>query len=171
MKKPLNSDLKDFTIHQARVEDIPLILSFIHELAEYEKLAHEVVATEALLHEALFGPNARAEVLLGYYQGEAVCFALFFHNFSTFVGRAGLYLEDIYVQSHMRGRGFGKMLFAYLANLARTRNCGRLEWSVLNWNHRAINFYRSMGAVAMDGWTVNRLHGDALNELADEYAP
>jgi len=157
----------DFTIRPARPEDVPLLLSFIKELAEYERLAHEVVATEEGLHESLFGERAVAEALLGYLGPEPVAFAVFFHNFSTFLGRPGLYLEDLFVKPEMRGRGFGRALLRYLARLAVERNCGRMEWAVLDWNEPAIRFYRSLGAVPMEEWTVFRLTGDALKRLAD----
>ena len=162
--------LPDFQLRQATKNDCPLILGFITELAVYEKLAHEVVATAATLEESLFGETAYAEVVIAEYQGEAVGYALFFHNFSTFTGRPGIYLEDLYVQPQMRGKGFGKCLLAYLAKLAVERNCTRVEWSVLDWNEPAIQFYRSIGAVPMDEWTVQRLDGDALSGFAAEFS-
>ena len=160
--------MDDFEIRPATVADVPLILTFIKGLAEYEKLLHEVVATEEVLRETLFGNRPVAEVIIGYDREEPVCFALFFHNFSTFLGRPGIYLEDLFVNPASRGRGFGRRMLAYLANQARERNCGRLEWSVLNWNEPAINFYKGLGAVPMDEWTVFRVTGDALIELAGE---
>ena len=153
----IKTSIPDFVIREAVENDVPLILSFIHELAEYEKLANEVVATETVLRESLFGDRKVAEVFLGYYQGEAVAFALFFHNFSTFLGQPGIYLEDLYVKPQMR------------AHLARERKCGRFEWWVLDWNKSALKFYRSVGAIPMDEWTVQRLTGEALNQLADEF--
>jgi len=161
--------LTDVTIRSAVEKDVPLILSFIKSLATYEKLSHEVVATEAGLRKYLFGPQPMAEVLIGCWQGEPVSFALFFHSFSTFLGRPGLYLEDLFVKEEMRGKGIGRVMLAYLARLARERECGRLEWSVLNWNTPASRFYRSLGARSMDEWTVNRLTGDALDRLAAEF--
>jgi GNAT superfamily N-acetyltransferase len=152
----------------AEERDVPLILGFIRGLAEYERLAHEVAATEELLRETLFGSRRVAEVLIGDYRGDPVGFALFFHNYSTFLGRPGIYLEDLFVNPEMRGRGFGKMLLAYLAKLAVERQCGRLEWSVLDWNEPSIRFYRRLGAVAMDDWTIYRLTGQALARLAAE---
>lgn len=154
----------------ATVEDTPLILSFIKELAEYEKLLHEVVATEDLLKESLFGPNAHAEVIFGYLNEEPISFALFFHNFSTFLGRSGIYLEDLYVKPNGRGKGIGQKMLAFLANLAKERNCGRLEWWVLDWNETAINFYKQLNAQPMDEWTVYRVTGDALDKLANKWS-
>ncbi|MCI0572936.1 MAG: GNAT family N-acetyltransferase [Myxococcaceae bacterium] len=153
-------------IRQARREDVPLILQLIRELAEYEKLSHEVVATEAQLHEHLFGARPAAEVLIGEVNGEPVGFALFFQSFSTFLARPGLYLEDLFVRPAFRGKGLGKELLAELAHLAVQRGCGRLEWSVLDWNAPAIAFYQRMGARPLDGWTVNRLTGEALRDVA-----
>lgn len=158
--------LPDFVLREARAEDCGLILAFIRELAEYEKLSHEVVATEEVLRETLFGEHPCGEVVIGEFQGEAVGYALFFHNFSTFTGRPGIYLEDIYVKPEMRGRGYGKYLLTYVARLAVERKCTRMEWSVLDWNEPSIQFYRSLGAVAMDEWTVQRLAGSALDEVA-----
>ncbi len=155
-----------FAIRPASEVDCPLILSFIRELAEYEKLLHEVVATEEALGKNLFGDRKSAEVIIGEWDGEPVAFALFFSNFSTFLGKPGLYLEDLYVRPAMRGRGLGKKMLAYLAGLALARGCGRMEWSVLDWNKPAIDFYRSINAVPMDEWTVQRLTGPALAQLA-----
>lgn len=165
----IDTALPDFRLRRATIEDCPIILGFIQELADYEKLAHEVVATVATLEETLFGDKAYAEVVIGEYQEQAVGYALFFHNFSTFTGRPGIYLEDLYVQPTMRGKGFGKSLLSYLAKLAVERNCTRVEWSVLDWNEPSIQFYRSIGAIPMDGWTVQRLHGDALSSFAAEF--
>ncbi|HMO87268.1 MAG TPA: GNAT family N-acetyltransferase, partial [Lacipirellulaceae bacterium] len=135
------------------------------ELAEYERLAHQVEATEESFHAALFGPRPAAEALVAEAAGRIVGYALFFTSFSTFLGRSGLYLEDLYVQSDQRGRGVGRQLLAALARLAVQRGCGRLEWAVLDWNQPSIEFYRRLGAVAMDEWTVYRLTGDALRSL------
>lgn len=147
-------------------QDVPLILTFIQELAEYEKARDQAVATEADLRETLFGPRPYAEVVIAELEGEPVGFALFFHNYSTWLGRPGLYLEDIYVRPHARGRGVGKRLFTYLIDLARERRCGRMEWVVLDWNEPAIRFYESLGAKPMDEWTVYRITGEALERLA-----
>lgn len=155
-----------FEIKPAKIEDIPLILSFIKDLAEFEHLSHEVVATEAMLAETLFGENARAEVVIGYLNHQPVSFALFFHNFSTFLGRPGIYLEDLFVKSEARGKGIGQKMLAYLAHLAKSRKCGRFEWWVLDWNETAIGFYKSIGAKAMDEWTVYRVTDKALDDLA-----
>ena len=159
----------DFTIRLATAQDVPVILQFIKGLAEYEKLTPEVTATEDLLRETLFGSRQVAEVIIGEYRGEPVGFALFFHNYSTFLGRPGIYLEDLFVKPEMRGRGFGRVLLAYLAKLAHERKCGRVEWSVLDWNDPAIQFYRKLGATAMDEWTMYRLTGAALTHLAAEF--
>jgi GNAT superfamily N-acetyltransferase len=142
------------------------LLALIRELAVYEKLADEVVATPELLAEALFGAKGVAEAVLAEWQGEVVGFALWFRNFSTFVGRPGLYLEDLYVRESHRGRGIGKALMLHLAAIACERGYGRMEWSVLDWNRPAIDFYRSLGAVPMDEWTVFRLDRQALEALS-----
>lgn len=160
--------MSELVTREATIDDVPLLLTFIKELAEYERLLHEVVATEELLRATLFGERRVAEVLIGEHAGDAVGFALFFHNFSTFVGRPGIYLEDLYVRPAHRGKGFGRALLTHLARLAKRRGCGRLEWAVLDWNEPAIGFYRGLGAVAMDEWTVYRVAGDALDRLAAE---
>ncbi len=149
----------------ATEENIPLILQFIKELADYEKLLHEVVATEKILKEKLFGEKKYAEVVFAYDGEEPVGFALFFHNFSTFLGKPGLYLEDLYVRPTHRSKGIGQQLLRFLAQLAKKRDCGRLEWWVLNWNKKAIDFYLKIGAIPMDEWTVFRVTGQALEEL------
>jgi GNAT superfamily N-acetyltransferase len=154
-------------IRTATAADVPLILEFIKGLAEYEKLAHEVVADEALLHEQLFGERPGAEVVIAYLAGEPIGFALFFHNFSTFLGRRGIYLEDLFVKPDVRGHGVGRALLGHLARLAIARGCGRFEWAVLNWNEPAIKFYESLGAKPMNEWTVYRVTGEALNKLAE----
>ena len=150
----------------ATEEDVPLILSFIRELAEYEKLSHEVVATKDVLRRSLFGERTGAEVVICNLDGSPAAFALFFHNFSTFLGRPGLYLEDLYVKPEMRGLGLGRALLVHLAGLAKDRGCGRMEWSVLDWNEPAIKLYRGIGAVPMADWTVYRVTGEALEDLA-----
>lgn len=154
-------------LRTATERDVPLILSFIKELAEYERLSHEVVATEQLLRASLFGERPAAEVVMGDYGDEPAGFALFFHNFSTFLGRPGIYLEDLYVTPGLRGRGVGRAMLVYLAKLAKERGCGRLEWSVLYWNEPAIKLYKSIGAAPMDDWRVFRVTGEALDGLAD----
>ena len=156
------------SIAAARREDVPLLLTLIRELAEFEKLAHEVVATEPLLEDSLFGARPVVEAVLARVAGEAAGFALYYHNYSTFLGRAGLYLEDLYVRPEHRGHGVGHALLAHLARLATGRGCGRLEWSVLDWNRRAVEFYESLGARPVAGWTVYRVSGDALARLAAE---
>lgn len=164
----ISTYLKGFVIRDTTVEDSELILNFIKKLAEYEQLSHEVVATVETLRETLFGEKAYAEVVIGEFEGVPAGYALFFHNFSTFTGRPGIYLEDIYVDKEMRGKGFGKCLLAYIAKLAVERNCTRVDWSVLDWNEPSIQFYRSIGAIPMEAWTVQRLHGDALLSFAGE---
>lgn len=156
----------DFHIRTATEADVPLILQFIRDLAEYEKLAERVVATEERVRETLFGQPRFAEVIIAESGGEPVGFALFFHNYSTFLARPGIYLEDLFVKPEARGRGFGKALLARLAAIAQSRNCGRVEWAVLNWNKPSIAFYESLGAEPMSTWTVYRLMGDPLKKLA-----
>ncbi|MDX2198375.1 MAG: GNAT family N-acetyltransferase [Phycisphaerae bacterium] len=152
-------------IRSASVDDVPVILQFIRELAEYEKLTQACVATEAELAANLFGARPYAEVLIGEWDGEAVGFALFFHNFSTFLGQPGIFLEDLFVRPAARGRGIGRALLTRISELAVERNCGRVEWNVLDWNAPAIGFYRKLGAVPMEEWTTFRLTGDALRVL------
>ena len=154
-------------IRPATRADLPLIARFIRDLAAYEKLAHAVVFDEGVLAEKLFGARVYAEVLIGEIDGTAQGFALFFHNFSTFEGRPGIYLEDLFVRPEARGSGLGKALLAQLARLAVERDCARLEWSVLDWNTPSIGFYTALGAVPMDEWTVFRLDGDALARMAE----
>lgn len=169
MKDHIKTPIPGFTIRFAANKDTGLILEFIKKLAAYEKLSHEVEATEANLEKYLFGDHPKAGVFFGEYENKPVGFALFFHNFSTFLGRPGIYLEDLFVNPENRGKGFGKTMLAFLARLAKERNCGRLEWSVLDWNESAIDFYERLGAVPMDEWTVYRLTGVTLSELADEF--
>ncbi|MBA4405726.1 GNAT family N-acetyltransferase [bacterium] len=157
----------DIVLRFATEADVPLILSLIKGIAEYEKLSHEVVATENLLKENLFGKRRTAEVLLADFKNEPAGFALFFHNFSTFLGKPGIYLEDLFVKPELRGEGIGKLLLTYLGKLAIERDCGRIEWSVLDWNEPAINFYKKLGAHPMDEWTVFRVTGEAIGKLAD----
>ncbi len=157
-----------FSIRPATIDDVPVILGLIRELAEYEKLSDEVVATDDVLRETLFGNQPGAEVLIASVDDQPAGFALFFHNFSTFLGLPGIYLEDLFVRPEFRSSGLGRTLLAYLARLATERRCGRLEWSVLDWNQPAIGFYKKLGAEAMSGWAVYRLTGDALDTLAAE---
>lgn len=160
---------KSFKIQSAEKEDVPLILDFIKKLADYEKLSHEVVATEEDLMHYLFGAEKVAEVLIGYEGKQPVGFALFFHNFSTFLGKPGIYLEDLFVLEEHRGKGYGSLLLARLAALAVERNCGRLEWAVIDWNEPSLEFYKSLGASLMDEWIVNRLSGESLVKLAAKF--
>ena len=155
------------SITNATRADVPTILGFIRRLAAYEHLENEVVATEALLEEWLFDQK-KAEVLIASEEKTPVGFALYFHNFSTFLGRAGIYLEDLFVLEEYRGRGYGKALLRRLARIAVERGCGRLEWSCLDWNQPSIDFYRSLGAVPMSDWTIYRLTGETLNHMAKE---
>ena len=168
MSQKIETRIENVTFRLAQPEDVGLVLKFIKELADYEELLHEVVATEEILMETIFEKKA-AEVVIAEYADEAIGFALFFHNFSTFLGRPGLYLEDLYVRPEMRGKGIGKLLLAYLAKLARDRNCGRLEWWCIDWNTPSIDFYKSLGAIPMDEWTVYRVTDKALVDLADEF--
>jgi GNAT superfamily N-acetyltransferase len=154
------------TVRAATATDVPAVLSFIRELAVYERLEHEVLATEADVHAALFGPRRCAEVALACLDGTPVGFALYFHNFSTFVGKPGIYLEDLFVRPEARGLGAGKRLLAWLARTALERGCARLDWAVLDWNEPSIGFYRGLGAVAQDEWTTYRVDGEALRRLA-----
>ncbi|WP_265459582.1 GNAT family N-acetyltransferase [Enterococcus sp. HY326] len=157
--------MAQMVIRRATEQDVPLILNFIKELAVYEKMLADVTATEELLRENLF-EKQRAEVIIGEVEEQPVAFALFFTNFSTFVGKPGLYLEDLFVKPEFRGTGFGQQILAYLANLAVERNYGRFEWVVLDWNQPSIDFYQKMGAVAMDEWRIFRVSGPALEKLA-----
>lgn len=162
-----SSTVKNLRIDPAAKADIPLILSFIKGLAEYERLAHQVVATEETLRESLFGRKQYAEVVIARLDDRPAGFALFFHNFSTFVGKPGLYLEDVFVLPEERGKGIGKALLVYLAKLAVERRCGRFEWMVLDWNSSAIEFYKGLGAVALNDWRLFRLSGESLTKLAE----
>lgn len=156
----------NFTFRYAQRPDCPLILDFIKALADYERMRDQVVADRALLEEWIFDKN-KAEVIFVMEDGQELGFALFFHNFSTFLGRAGIYLEDLFVKPEHRGRGCGKALLKKLAAIAQERGCGRLEWSCLDWNTPSIDFYRSLGAVSMDDWTTFRVTGDILDKLAE----
>jgi GNAT superfamily N-acetyltransferase len=168
---PPMSAASDIQIRPATADDVPVILAFIRELADYEKLSHTVVATEPALRESLFGPRPYAEVRLALLDGQPAGFALFFHNFSTFLGRPGLYLEDLFVRPPFRSQGVGRALLKELAALAVARRCGRLEWSVLDWNDPAIQFYRKLGAQPLNDWTIFRVTGPALTALADKDHP
>ncbi|MEP7353461.1 MAG: GNAT family N-acetyltransferase [Acidobacteriota bacterium] len=158
---------QSLTLRPATIADIPSILALIQGLAEYEKLAHTVVATEDSLRRTLFGPHPAAEVLLAIEAEHCAAFALFFPNYSTFLAKPGLYLEDLFVQPHARGRGIGLALLRRLASIAVERDYGRIEWSVLDWNEPAIRFYKRLGAVPMDEWTIFRVTGDAIKQLAE----
>jgi GNAT superfamily N-acetyltransferase len=156
----------DLSIRSVCKGDVALLLTFIRELAKYERLADKVVATELVLRESLFGARPTAEALIAYLGDEPVGYAIWFYNFSSFTGRSGLYIEDIYVRPHVRGRGIGKALLVHLARLANERGCARMEWAVLDWNEPAISFYRSLGARPLDEWTIFRLDAHALSRLA-----
>jgi GNAT superfamily N-acetyltransferase len=168
MNKMINTKVEKFKIRFAEEKDTKLILDFIKELADYEKLLNEVVATEEILFDSLF-VRKKAEVIIGEYAGEAVGFALFFYNFSTFLGKEGIYLEDLYIKPEMRGKGLGKIMLSFLGRLAVERNCGRLEWWCIDWNKPSIKFYKEMGAKPMDEWTVYRVDDAALKNLANEF--
>jgi len=157
----------NFQIRPARVEDVPVILQLIRDLATYERAPDEVVATEEQLVDVLFGKRPAAEVLLAFKGESPVGFALFFHNFSTWLGRPGLYLEDLFVKPEKRGKGYGRSLLVELAKIARDRGCGRMEWAVLDWNEPAMKFYCALGAKPMDEWTVFRLTRDGITRLAN----
>jgi len=167
MIKPANQDLSKFQIRPATESDVKLILQFITELGEYEKLKLEVIVNEEKLRKTLFHQKM-AEVIIGEFKGEPVGFALFFHNYSTFLGQAGLYLEDLFVKPEMRGKGYGKRMLSYLAKIAVERDCGRLEWACLNWNEPAVNFYKKLDATALEDWTVYRLSGETLRKMAEK---
>ena len=156
----------DVRIEAATARDVPILLRLITALADYEKLASAVVATEDRIRETMFAGVPQAEAVIAYADGEPVGLAIWFHNYSTFLGRRGLYLEDLFVLPEWRGQGIGKALLVHLAGIAVARGCGRMEWSVLDWNEPAIGFYKSLGAVPMDEWTVFRLAGDSLKRLA-----
>ena len=158
--------MTELTIRPSRAEDVPLILQLIRELAEFENLSHQVVATENSLRESLFGPRRVAEAVVGLWSDEMVSYAIFFDTFSTFLGKPGLYLEDLYVKPTHRGRGIGGALLRKVASIAVERGCGRLEWCVLDWNERALSFYRELGAEPLSGWTVYRLSGRSLVQLS-----
>lgn len=158
-----------FIIRKAVESDVPVILRFIRDLAEYEKLSHEVVATEDTIRGSMFSINPKTYGLIAEVDGKPVGFAVYFYNFSTFLGRNGIYIEDVYVMPEHRGAGIGKAIFKYLAAQAVAEGCGRLEWWVLDWNKPAIDFYLGMGAISMSEWTVQRIQGDALKALAATY--
>src|SRR6478735_10565626 len=163
-------EIINFQIRPARVEDVPIILQLIRDLATYERAPDEVTATEEQLVDVLFGERPVAEVLLAFEAESPVGFAVYFYNFSTWLGRAGLYLEDLFVKPEKRGKGYGRALLVELAKIARDRGCGRMEWAVLNWNEPAIKFYQTLGARPMNEWTVFRLTRDEISRLADAAA-
>jgi len=165
MTTMIDTNLHDFKLRFAKIKDVPLILGFIKELAEYEKMSPDVVATEEGLRESLF-ERKMAEVIIGEYKNKPVGFALFFHNFSTFLGRPGIYLEDLYVKPEMREKGIGKVILSFLAKLAIDRKCGRLEWCCLDWNEPSLKFYKRLGAIPLEDWTVHRLSSEALETMA-----
>lgn len=162
----MNANQTTLTIRPAAEADIPLVLAFIRGLAEYERLSHLVTATEETLRDALFGARPGAEVLLAYEGRTPVGFAVFLHNFSTFLGRRGLWLEDIYIDPAFRRKGYGRALLLHVARIAHERGCGRFEWSALDWNTPAIDFYKGLGAIPLDDWTIFRATGAALEKMA-----
>lgn len=161
--------LNQFKVRRASIEDCELLLEFIKDIARFEKLEHEVVATVDSLKASLFGQGSNIEAVFGEYQSEPIAFAVYFQNFSTFIGKPGLYLEDLYVKPEWRGNGIGRYLLGYLASIARNRDCERFEWCVLTWNERAITFYESLGATQMSEWRTYRLSGQALQDVAAEF--
>ena len=163
----MNTSGSSFEIRTATLADVPTILQLIRDLATYERAPNEVTATEKQLRDVLFGEKPAAEVLLALAGGAPVGFAVFFHNFSTWLGRPGLYLEDLFVKPEERGKGYGRALLVHLGKIARERGCGRMEWAVLNWNEPAIQFYRKLGAKPLDEWTVYRLTGHDIEALAE----
>jgi GNAT superfamily N-acetyltransferase len=165
MNRCIETNIKELKLKYAKEKDTPQILEFIKELAIYEDMLEQVVATEEILRESLF-EKKQAEVLIAEYEGVAIGFALFFHNFSTFLGRSGIYLEDLFIKEEVRKKGIGKEILSVLARIALERNCGRLEWSCLDWNEPSIKFYKSKGAVQMEDWTTYRVTDKALVELA-----
>lgn len=167
MKTLIQTNDPKVRLYFAGEEDVGLIFNFVKALAQYEKLSHEVVADEETLKKTLFGDRRVAEVIIAEYDGQAAGFVLFFHNFSTFLARPGLFFEDLFVEPAFRGRGIGGLMLAFLAKTAVERGCGRMEWHVLDWNESAIDFYKSRGAEAMDEWTVFRMTGPALTRLAN----
>jgi GNAT superfamily N-acetyltransferase len=160
----------NFRIRDATIADIPIILQLIRDLATYERAPNDVVATEEGLHEVLFGAEPSAKVVIAFENTEPVGFAVYFFNFSTWLGRPGLYLEDLFVKPEMRGRGYGRALLVHLAKIARDHNCGRMEWAVLTWNEPAIEFYKKLGAVSLDDWRVFRLTSDGIKQLVESVA-
>jgi GNAT superfamily N-acetyltransferase len=158
----------ELTIRNAEKSDAPLILSFIKEIANYEKLSHEVTATEKDIQENLFGDTKYAEVLIAESENEPVGYALFFYNFSTFTGRPGIYLEDLFIRPKYRGKGIGKTLLLKLIKIAKNKNCGRVEWCVLDWNEPAIEFYKNLGAVPMDGWSIFRVTNEKFEKILEK---
>lgn len=168
MQNMIDAKLSGFKLRLAEPKDVPLILDFIKELADYEELLDEVVATEEVLRESLFDRKI-AEVVIGEYHNKPVSFALFFYNFSTFLGKPGIYLEDLFVKPEMRGKGIGRIMLSFLAKLALERKCGRLEWWCLDWNKSSVEFYRHLGAVPMDEWTVYRVDDKKLRLLAKSF--
>jgi GNAT superfamily N-acetyltransferase len=171
MSPRYSTPVPDLCFRFASRADVPILLTFIRELADFEKLLDRVTADETTLAEELFGERPVAEVVIAELSTQPVGFAVFFHNFSTFIGRAGLYLEDLYVRPHARRMGIGRAMISFVAKIAVDRRCGRFEWSVLDWNTRAIEFYRSLGAVPMDDWTVQRMTGPALERLGSDVFP
>jgi GNAT superfamily N-acetyltransferase len=158
---------RDFAIRSATVRDVPIILELIRDLATYERAPHDVTATEEQLTDVLFGEKPAAEVLLAFEGDALIGFAVFFHNFSTWLGRPGLYLEDLFVRPEHRGKGYGRALLVYLAGIARDRGCSRMEWAVLDWNQPAIEFYKKLGARPLDEWKIFRLTRDGISRLAE----
>ena len=169
MKELIKTKKQDITLRFATEVDTPLIFNFIKDLAQYEKLFNEVEATEELLKSTLFGERKFVEILIAEYKEKPAGFAIFFYNFSTFIGKPGIYVEDLFVIPEFRKLGIGKTLLSYITKLGAERNCGRIEWAVLDWNEPAIQFYRSLGSIPKNEWTIYRLNGSALTDLAKEF--
>lgn len=167
MGKITETEIAHFRLREPDEQDASVILGFISELAAYEKMTDDVIATEELIHKALFCDHS-AEAVIAEYHEQPVGFALYFYNFSTFVGRTGLYLEDLYIRPEIRGKGFGKAILRYLSRVAKERGCGRMEWTCLDWNEPSIRFYKSIGAEPVDGWTIYRMTGDAIDAFTAE---
>jgi GNAT superfamily N-acetyltransferase len=169
MVQKILTRIPELTLRFAQVQDIPLVYTFIEKLAEYEKRLDQVVVTETTLHDALFGERPVAEVIFADFNNEPVGFALFCHNFSTFSGRMGIYIEDLFVDPNMRSKGIGRTMLTYLAKLVEIRGGRKLEWTVLDWNEPAIKFYQKLGAHSKDEWTIYQIDDDSLHQLAQQF--
>lgn len=165
----IKTKIPGFTIHHADENDISIILELIKSLAAFEKLSNEVVATEDQLKRTIFGKDRHTDVIIGRFNDKPVAFALYFHNYSTFLARPGIYLEDLFVIPEFRNKGFGRTMLAYIAKIAKERSCGRFEWAVLDWNDNAIRFYKKLGAQPLSEWTIFRMAGESISDLAGQF--